>query len=681
MFNKFTFPFTLIGLVVNTAVHAESGSDESGNRLEQVTVIGEKSTEGAHLGGVNLIDLPLSAFVMRRDEIERIRFVDPDDILDRIPGETQVRNLRIPNGGKPYTIPLVDGMPLADPYGGATSQISRVNSFDIERIEIIKGPASALYGNNAFGGVINVVTRDVPKEQEYRAWFELGEFGHRRTGMSSIGSIGDKIAYVLDANMLKSDGLRDNYAPVNPSGFPDAVKNDRDALSGKLDYQIAENTELTARYEYLKRDETTATDIPQSQFDRDKTLILSNRSGNPDVSFEKAISQALYLKAIHEADSGEINVSAVVRKVEVEGDGRFSNPKIESQDSISSKLWYRHDFSNSNLIIGGENYSGNVNTHFYSGADLHFTGSVVNHAETDLNITALFAQYSVSPMDALNITVGVRLEDIRADSLLGSSDFDDVAPKLGVSYQMNDNNMIWLGLSEGFLAPSPEDLFDPIEGNPNLKPEDAQNIEFGVRGSAGKLSYSSAYYHTRIQNYLFTQEVDANNDGELDADQTSNAAQVTVQGLESVIEYSLTDHWRFSMTHTYAKNRFDSFVQSVAGADDDFSGHSLSRSPQHHVNARVAWLPLDGLIVELESDFYSSYTTSDASDDPQGNFKRAERVDLRVNYAFGNWVVWLNGLNLSDTLEDRVSYSSRRGERSYRLVDGRSFQTGVSYTF
>lgn len=676
-----TLAVAITGLAMNTAAQAADTDEEATNRLEQVTVIGHKTTRDSHLGGISLVELPVSAFVVSRDEIERIRFVDPDDFLDRIPGETQVRNLRIPNGGKPYTIPMVDGMPLDNPYDGATADINRVNSFDIERIEVIKGPASALYGNNAFGGVINVVTRGIPEEQENRIWAELGEFGHQRAGVSSAGAINKKLGYLVDVNSLQTDGLRDNYESANPNDFPDAVKNDRTAFSGKLLYQPSDSTQLTLRYEYLERDEVTATDIPQSQFDLDETVILSNRSGNPDVSFEDATSQAFYFKVVHALRDGEINFSTVARNVEIEGDSRFSDPKIEDQDSISAKLWYRHNFEHSNLIIGAENYNGEIKADFYDSVDLNFTGAVSSQTETDLRITALFAQYMMSPTDALSITFGLRQEDISEESLVGDADFDDLAPKVGVTYQVNENNMLWLGLSEGFLAPSPEDLFDPSEGNPGLKPEEAENIEFGLRGNWGKLGYSTAYYHTKIQNYLFTQEVDTDNDGVLDADQTSNAAQVTVQGLESVLEYRLTDYWRFSVTHTYAKNEFDSFVQSVVGAADDFSGNSLSRSPKHHVNARIAWLPIKGLIVELESDFYSSYTTSDANDDSKGSFSRDERIDLRINYAIGDWTVWLNGLNLTDTLEDRVLYSARSNARSYRLIDGRSFQTGVSYAF
>lgn len=102
------------------------------NNIESITVLGSAATADAELGGVSLKALPNNTHVVGRAEIERLRFVNPNEFLDRIPGETQVRNLRIPDGGKSYTIPMLDGMPLESPYEGATQRLDRVNTFDIQ---------------------------------------------------------------------------------------------------------------------------------------------------------------------------------------------------------------------------------------------------------------------------------------------------------------------------------------------------------------------------------------------------------------------------------------------------------------------------------------------------------------------------------------------------------------------
>ena len=193
-----------------------------------------------------------------------------------------------------------------------------------------------------------------------------------------------------------------------------------------------------------------------------------------------------------------------------------------------------------------------------------------------------------------------------------------------------------------------------------------------MRGSHGNWKYDTSYYHNQIENYLVTQEFFENG---LEFERTTNAGQVTVQGLESVIEYAPENaNWRLGFTHTYSRNVYDSFVSS----DGDFSGNELDRSPRHHLNARLAWLPVQYWVFELEGDFYSAYY-SDIDNSEAGRFKREERLNLRISFEKGPWNLWLHGINLTDTLEDRATF--RGGELTFRTVDGRSVYAGVNYSF
>ena len=174
-------------LSCNLLAHAQNDAEFESRKIETITVLGASEHSQASLGGINLNDLPLNAHIVGQTEIERIRFVDPDELLDRIPGETQVRNLRIPDGGKSYTLAFVDGVPIESPYAGATQRLDRLNTFDIQRVEVIKSQTSALYPNNVFGGVVNVVTREIPQTTETNISAELGNFGRQRFGFN-IGS-------------------------------------------------------------------------------------------------------------------------------------------------------------------------------------------------------------------------------------------------------------------------------------------------------------------------------------------------------------------------------------------------------------------------------------------------------------------------------------------------------------
>lgn len=643
--------------------YAGSGGNES-NPLDAITVIGSQAVEKAEIGGTPVKDLPMNVHVVGEDEVERLRFVDPNELLDRIPGETQVRNLRIPDGGKGYTIPMVDGIPLESPYEGATQRIDRVNTADIQRVEVIKGPASAIYPSNALGGVINVVTKDAPIKPEGEIWYEGGDFNRRRFGVNTGGTAG-KVGYFIDINSRSLDGLRDD------------VKNDSDQFSGKFIFDATETTRIVTRVERLEEDVVSRADLTEAE------IAENPRQSGGNDSSEDLSQDAFFVKLEQLFDSSNLDVSFSYREKDTIGTSRFSGPQNENDEGINTKILYRYDFDNSNLITGFENYTGKQHTLQYARNDDALSGPF-DTIDSELDINAYFAQYEFRPAQRLDITLGVRHENIdiksfsdNANDSSGSASFNDTSPKLGFTYDLSANNRLWLSLSEGFYAPNISDIIgDPSEPatiNLGLAPEESTNIEIGLRGSSGSWSYDTSYYHTEIENYLVTQEFQ-NGLGQ-DVERTTNAGQITVQGVESVLEYAPKGaQWRMGFTHTYARNIYDSFVSS----DGDFSGNELRRSPKHHFNARVAWLPIQKLTVELEGDFYSSYF-GDNANSPEGRFTRDERIHLRVDYAVDSWKFWLHGLNLTDTLEDRATFS--RGELKFRTIDGRTFYAGAAYQF
>ncbi len=656
---------TLSTLLSAPLIHAADDTTDaieqsSDNKIETITVLGAPISENAALGGINLKQLPLNAHVVGQTEIERIRFVDPDELLDRIPGETQVRNLRIPNGGKSYTLAFVDGVPIESPYEGATQRLDRVNTFDIQRVEVIKGQTSALYPNNVFGGVVNVVTREIPKETEASVSVEAGNFDRQRFS-ANLGSTVGRLGYSLNVNNRRLEGLREG------------TQNDRDAASLKLVYDFNDNTRITTRFERFEETTEFRGDLSAEQILEDPTQAGSLSSAT-DLE-QDTISVALQ----HTLTSGEFNAVALNRVKNTIGLSRFRGPQDEEDEALNINANYRHDLDNGSLTIGFDRYSGDVDTDAFGRRDTTLSGPFTEFT-TQLDIDAYFAQYQTNLSEDLTLTAGLRYEDIKISSDIDGgqqAEFDDLSPKLGLNYRVSDATQVWASISDGFYAPDLDDLFDVDNGNPELNPEEAQNIEIGIRGSWGNWAYDTSFYHNEIENFLVTQEFINDNGDEFEL--TTNSGQVTVKGIESVVEYSPKDaNWRVGITHTYADNKFDSFVQSTPGASDDFSGNQLGRSPKHHLNARIAWEPVSNFTAELEGDFYSSYFSDDANS-AAGRFTRDERINMRLSYELENWRIWLNVLNISDTLEDRATF--RRGNLSFRTVDGRSYYAGLAYNF
>jgi len=141
------------------------------------------------------------------------------------------------------------------------NQLDNTNTGDIKRIDVIKGPSSALYGSNAFGGVVNVITKTPPLEQENRLWIETGDHDRLRSGASTAGTATDtkvgNIGYFFDANRWDIGGYRDDS------------NTDRTSFSGKLVFEPTVNSNLWVRAEHIDKDEQTAGDLTEAEFNDD----------------------------------------------------------------------------------------------------------------------------------------------------------------------------------------------------------------------------------------------------------------------------------------------------------------------------------------------------------------------------------------------------------------------------
>ena len=359
-----------------------ANANDDANAIETITVLGKQAHSGATLGGIDIKDIAINSHVVHRAELERIRFVDPDEFLDRIPGETQVRNLRIPNGGKGYTIPMLDGMPLENPYEGATQRLDRVNTLDIERVEVIKGPASALYSNNAFGGVVNVISRTPPSESETTVHYEAGDFNRQRFGVATGGQV-DRMGYFFDANSRKLEGLRDEQV------------NDRDQLSGKVVFSATEQTTLTFRYEYLDEEVVARGDLTEQQINDDPTQA-GGLSSATDLQQRQWAA-----KVEHDfAHGAQLVADLVRREKDTIGLSRFRGPQDENDVGYSAKLMYMDQFVSGAWVLGYDGYFGTQDTKQFGRTDVDLQGDFTQFENT-LDINALFAQYNVELIDKL----------------------------------------------------------------------------------------------------------------------------------------------------------------------------------------------------------------------------------------------------------------------------------------
>jgi outer membrane receptor protein involved in Fe transport len=644
--------------------------------LESLSVTGKTSQPV-----VRLKRSPIMSTVIGQAEIDKVKFTNTAELLNRIPGVSKSRNLRVPNGGKGYTIPLIDGFSVRDPYRGAVGQIEDTNPSDIERIEVIYGPGSALYGSNAFGGVINVITKEPPKEQESRIWVEGGDFDRTRAGITTAGTVastpvGD-VGYFLDTSYWNIGDYRDE-------GF-----DDRKMVSGKLVFNPTISSKLWVRGEHLDRNNRSAGSLTQAQYDADDKQSPGVGSSDDGETNSASIGYSM------DTEQGELRIGYAIRHDEGHSITSFGGESDYEYLDMDFKGQYRHDFQGVGAGVLG---TSGVPVSLTTGIELVDGRNQVQRAasgrisardqDIDKFVYAPFAQLEVMATDRLKATLGLRYENVTYDAKdrldSGKSNervFKKYTPKFGITYDLSEDHMMFAGISKGFAPPSRNQIFTDTYSNPDLDPEVATNYELGFRGAfvEQNISYDVGLYYLNVDDYISNEFVETIRGR--DQFRPVNAAKVNFRGLEAQLEYEPIEYFRLGVSYTYARNKFVDFIDKKGGADEkDLSGNYLSSSPKHHINTRLTFIPMMDLEIELEMDSYSSsYTNSDNDLDPQGRFDQDDIFNLRVNYETGPVELWVTALNITDEkYATRVSYRTRR---SYSVGNGRSIYAGIAYNF
>ena len=649
-------------------------AEETISSLDTIIVSGSRSEE-------LLLNTPNAISVIGQNEIDRVKFIDANkELLSRIPGNSMSRNLRWAFGGKNYTVNLRDGVMMRSFGKGSNQSLNEINSWDIERVEVIKGPASALYGSHAIGGVINIITKEPPPEREINVWAEAGSWERYRTGVS-IGDTQGNFGYKVDINGLTVDGWRER------------TKREEKAFSAKGVWTFSPGTKLTIRGEYQDKIIQQPGSISEAEYNADwrqadvydayENTQFTTLSGGYEHQFSNKISTKISYSARKTNTDGPTALS--YKSGYVDDEYMDHNLVLESHwkfDPMMSKLIVGADLQYSDVTETSKAWTSDVST---------APGAVEKDWDLLAEVVSPFTQVQFSPADWAEVTLGARYDNIEYTGkdqfgTLGTieSDYSNISTKAGVSFTLNENNSLWFSYGEGFMVPSRSRLFTSTavlrsgrwsgyNSDPDLDPETADNYSIGLRGATGDgaFGYDMSLYYTKIKDMV----VGVDRGG---ADRVYvNAGEVRGEGLEAAFHFTPMDNLRFDAAYTYADHKYTDFVDGGT----DYSGNTVSSSPLHHLNARVRFTPIALLDIELEMDSVSRYDTSTANDDPEGKYRRPELFHLKVNYDTGVWSLWGQVRNLTDEkYAERVSYSSRSG-RSYTPGEPLSVNVGFRYSF
>lgn len=651
--------------------------------LEEVVVTASRVEE-------KLKETPVTVHVVSDKEMEKLRFRNPGEVLTRFPGiythdfggESEITSIRVPTHfTNPYTLVLVDGMPTSSYGCGSSSRFLEINSGNIGRIEIVKGPASALYGSNAIGGIINVITRRPSVKPQIKIWSEYGEYEQWRSGISGSGSSG-KLSFNIDMNHIDSDGWREHSAQNKKAG------------NIKLQYLPTEQSLLTLKLDYLTFEHESSGSIRETDFLADWRQSYHTFAGNRMDKFSSALTYTYFF------ETAEFRSTLALRNIDHEvipnydiyqqTFGPFPRPYVGSLSKtdgrdVDLQLLYSKDIApfRAKIIAGFDVQRADKEADINR---LAITWDAVRNQYTAYTVGALSKSYDVTTKVAapylqleasllanLRLIAGGRYDSTQYDvkdklntGKSGEKDFSRFSPKIGVVYDIFPSVNTYINYSKGFVVPTTSQLLTSRYANSGLQPEDAANYEIGLRGSflQKMVDLDMALYSMDI-----TDKIVINT-----ADQYVNAGKTSQKGVEAIATIMPSENLRLTLAYTYARNKYDTYFSDGT----DYSGNWMPRSPKHRLNARLAVLPLKGLEVELEMDAVSSQYADDNNVNP---YSRPTLFTLRAGYDRGEWSFWAHIQNLTDQkYASYISFSSADGVHYYP-GHPMTFFAGVSYTW
>ncbi len=504
-------------------------------------------TAGKHSQKIS--DLPVSAAVISPYFISKKNFIKMDDVLRYAPGVNVILDQVSIRGSSGYSrgagtrvLVAIDGIPA---FTGDTGEIiwELVPISDLNRVEIIKGAASSLYGSSAIGGVINIITKDIPTKPVTMIKSQLGIYDkpfHKEWDWS------DKYRTFNNFTISHSNKFGNLGIAVSLTRYEDMSyrMNDwQNRYSGYFKglYKFSGSSSLSFMATGFYRDKATFDYWKNS---REALIPSQNQIGNI-VHSERFLFGSIFKNKFTNRFNLTVK-SSLYRS--------FWKDKSESSN-FSGSNQYR--------IEGITNYKVTGKLFLVSGGELNY-GTVNSNIFGDRNSTA-FAFYSQAEYKLsghLKLSAGARFDYNKLHNL--SPEFS-LSPKLGANYKLNPSTILRANIGKGFRAPTLAETFTStitsgikVKPNPELKSETNYNFEIGINKNIGRnINLDLALFNNEFYD-MIEPAIDIT-DGQVTF---NNLTRARITGAEIVsqfdfpeINFTSTVNYTFLLTKDLNKNK------------------------------------------------------------------------------------------------------------------------------
>ena len=676
-----------LALALGLPAHAENddGADEAGS-LQSLAPI---EVERVRLN-TEVLTTPAAVDVTEAQDIQQGRAkAQLDSALNRTPGvyanngSNFAQNLRISIRGFGARSAFgvrgvrvrVDGIPETLPDGQA--QTDSIDLGAVERLEVIRGPFSALYGN-ATGGVVDITTTTPASGPVDRGELTLGSYGYRRIEAATAHERGDW-GYALTASQLDLDGYRENSE----------VK--KQQLTGKLERRVGATGTLRLITRILDAPDTQdpgGVTLEQARADRraarDANIAFDSRQYASQQTVGLVYEDQLSDRQSYEANLFYTNRD-FIQYLPFEDGGVVAYDRDFFGGGVQTT---RFDdlFGHANQLVAG------VDVQVQQDARERFDnvagdkGALGLEEDQQATSVGVFAQNVFSLTRDLELTTGVRYDylDFDIDDAFvtdtdpddsGSRTYHELSANAGLSYAWAERQRVYANVANAFESPTFTEFADPAGNggfNGDLEPQKAVQYEIGAKGECGgSARYQISAFWIDVKDELIV----FNDDGRRDF--FENSGKSRRKGIEAKLEYALTPDLSATAAYTLADYEYREFVDN---GGNDYAGNAIPGLPEERLFGELAWRR-PGVGYAVADMRYASSFFADNANTAQIENAWIFNGRLGKTIPAGNdeLTVYLGIDNIFDEMYFDNIRINAFGGRYYEPAPGRTFYTGLAY--
>lgn len=471
------------------------------------------------------------------------------------PGKNRDVFLRGASGS--YTLVLVDGVPFTDASGlGGVFDIRMIPLAQIERIEILKGSQSTLYGSDAIAGVINIITKQASdKPVSLNGAISLGSFETLEAQLGVSGSVNELLDYSVNYSHFSTEGVSEAEDNVDTLSF-DLDGSERNAIQAKLAFTPVSGLRIEPFLRYTDFEG----DYDNGAF-ADGANTFTSEILNPGVN------------AGFRNENFDIQLLYQFLRTDRSFNSSFGESIFEGR-THTSDLFASYSFNEFLQLLGGV---------YYQSAQM--LDENATEPDPDFTITSPYISLLIKEFDGINGELGYRFNE---HSEFGSASTYSAA----LSYSLTSRLSLFGSYTTGFKSPVLSQLFGQFGPNPDLQPEKSQTFEAGLRwqDNTNKLFAQATFFERSIEDVIiFDFSTGYQNQDEQDD-----------YGVEVEMSYQILPQLTFRGNYNFV----DGELTTLLTQEQDTSFNNLIRRPKHSFVLGLEYEPLPYLFVSLQGQYY-----------------------------------------------------------------------------